>query len=77
MNRLLTFLRIIDPYDGNISLSNLAVIVILAKLCITTDTSMVDLGGLFVSLLNYSTKKYINKDINKVSLETQQKEENV
>lgn len=58
----LSFLRIIDPHDGQISLTNVALIVVLIKIAASASFSMVDAGALFVTLLSYQGKKIINKD---------------
>lgn len=63
MNKLtefLTFIKVIDAHDGQISLTNLALIVVLVKIAIAPTVSIVDAGTLFVSLLAYSGKKVIN-----------------
>lgn len=55
--KALTFLRVIDEHDGKISLTNIAVIIILTKLCFIQSASMVDIGALFIALMNYAGKK--------------------
>lgn len=60
---ILTFLRLVDAHDGNLSLTNLAVIITLAKLAIAPVTSFVDVGTLFIALASYSYKKVVNKDV--------------
>lgn len=62
MNKVLSFLRIIDPHDGQVSLTNVALIVVLIKIAASASFSMVDAGALFVTLLSYQGKKIINKD---------------
>ena len=61
--QVLTFFRIIDNNDGQISLTNIALMVVLYKLFKSTDTSMTDIGGLFIGLSSYSYKKYVNADL--------------
>ena len=58
--RALHFLRLTDPHDGNISITNIALIVVLTKLAFARTTSIVDLGMLLLSLANYNAKKIIN-----------------
>ena len=64
--RALIFLRIIDEYDGNLSLTNIAVIVILTKLMCGTlfagtfNLQIEDVIGVGVSLFSYQAKKAIN-----------------
>lgn len=62
MTKILTFLRIIDEHDGLISLTNVALFVVLFKIAFAASFSMVDAGALFVTLLSYQGKKLINKD---------------
>jgi hypothetical protein len=52
------FLRLVDE-NGQLSLTNVAVLVVLVKLALTQNASLVDAGALFVSLLNYSGKKVL------------------
>jgi hypothetical protein len=62
VTKFLTFIRVIDVHDGQLSLSNVAVMVVLIKLCIAPAASLVDTGTLFVALGNYAYKKYVNSD---------------
>lgn len=62
--KALIFLRIVDDHDQLLSLTNVALIIALAKLCMATSTSMTDIGGLFTVLLAYTSKKYINSTNN-------------
>src|SRR5688572_26794815 len=57
MMRVLTFLRLVDE-NGNLSLTNIAVIVSLVKLAMTPTVSMTDTGALLVSVLNYAYKRF-------------------
>lgn len=61
MKSLLIFFRVIDEHDGKISLTNLAVIITLVKLSLAPATSIVDIGALCISLMNYAGKKLINQ----------------
>lgn len=54
------FLRLIDEND-KLSLTNLCLYVVLVKISLTADFNLVDAGALFITLLNYSGKKLINK----------------
>ncbi len=49
----LKFLRLVDEHDGNVSLTNLALLVVLVKIAISTNVSLVDAGALFTVLLSY------------------------
>lgn len=62
LHRTLVFFRIVDPFDKNVSITNIALILTLYKLAVTESTSLVDVGAVMVSLSNYSIKKFINKD---------------
>lgn len=62
MKRLFTFLRLIDDHDGNISLTNVALLIVLTKLALTQNASLIDAGSLLITLLSYQGKKLINKD---------------
>lgn len=62
INRLLTFLRVVDSHDRNISITNIALIITLYKLYMSPEASMVDVSAVMVSLSSYSLKKFINKD---------------
>lgn len=63
----LVFTRFING-DGNLSITNIAVIIVLYKLACTPSTSITDCGALFLSLSHYGWKKYINKDnVNQVT----------
>lgn len=63
--KYLTFFRIIDPKDQLISLTNVALMVVLGKLVYVPSVSATEIGALFVSLLAYSSKKMINRRIKK------------
>ncbi|CAB4199832.1 hypothetical protein UFOVP1351_11 [uncultured Caudovirales phage] len=61
MKQWLTFLRITDPHDGLVSLTNLALWVVLVKIAAAGEVTLTDAGALFVTLLSYQGKKVINK----------------
>ena len=61
MKRALSFLRLIDEHDGNISLTNVALMVALGKLAWVPELSGMDLGVLVAALVSYQGKKVINK----------------
>lgn len=58
----LIFLRIVDNHDQMISISNIALIIVLVKLTMAPQANLTDTGTLLIALANYSYKKYINKD---------------
>lgn len=59
MSKVLTFLNLLDS-DGNLSITNVAVIVCVTKLAIAPEFSIAEVGALLCSLLNYSHKRYVN-----------------
>jgi hypothetical protein len=63
MIKLLSFFRIIDEYDKKLSITNCAVIIVLIKLTLAPNTSVMDTGALFIAMASYAYKKHINKDI--------------
>ncbi len=58
----LIFLRLIDSFDGNVSLTNVALAVVLAKLVVAPAVGLTEIGGLFIALASYQGKKIINRD---------------
>lgn len=69
--RALIFLRLIDEYDGNLSLTNIALIVVLTKFMYGTifagefTLKVEDVIGIGVTLASYQAKKAINKPMSK------------
>lgn len=63
-NFLLNILQVFRILDENrqISITNIAVIIVLVKLWQTPSTNMTDVGSLFIALSHYGYKKYLNKD---------------
>lgn len=59
--KTMTFLRIIDQHDGQLSISNLAVLITLGKIAFAPTASLTEAGALFVALGNYAYKKHVNK----------------
>lgn len=56
------FLRVVDEATPVLSITNICMWVIIAKIAYATDFSIADIGGLFVGLVGYSSKKYfVNK----------------
>lgn len=52
------FLRLIDE-NNQLSITNIAVYIVLVKIALVQDFNITDAGALFVCLLNYSGKKYL------------------
>jgi hypothetical protein len=55
--RSLKFLNLLDK-DSNLSISNIAVIIVLVKLAFTPSLSLIDAGTLLVTLMNYAHKRH-------------------
>lgn len=63
MKRVLTFLNLLDA-EGNLSITNIAVIVSITKMALLTQLSGVDAVALVGTLLNYAHKRSVNSDAN-------------
>ncbi len=59
LHRLLSFLNLLDS-DGNLSITNIAVIVMVTKIALMTQMTGVDAVALVSTLLNYSHKRIVN-----------------
>jgi hypothetical protein len=60
MNRLLrflSFLRVVDGHDQTLSLTSIGLIVVLVKIALVPQPSLVDLGALLGTLLLYAHKR--------------------
>lgn len=57
-NKILTYIRINDE-KGLLSLTNIAMILVLYKLAVTPALSIQDLTALFVSILGYQGKRFL------------------
>lgn len=58
LRRILVFLRLIDDHDGNLSLTNLAVLITLGKLLLASNViAPTDLGAIIAALASYQAKK--------------------
>ena len=55
---LATWLNLIDS-QAKLSLTNIALYVVLVKLSLTTNISLTECGALLLALLNYSHKRYV------------------
>ncbi len=56
MKSVLNFFNILDS-EGRLSITNLAVIIVLIKITIAPTASIVEMGALFISLANYHLKR--------------------
>ena len=61
INKILQYFRINDE-KGRISLTNLALILILFKIAIVPATSMKDIAALMTVVLSYQVKRKIDKN---------------
>lgn len=59
MRKLLKFLNLID-FEGNLSITNIAVIVGITKMAFASQFSSVDAVALVGTLLNYAHKRTVN-----------------
>lgn len=61
MKQILKFLNLLD-HEGGLSITNLAVIVVLIKLAVAPAATLTEAGALLISLGNYMHKRSVNKD---------------
>lgn len=61
--RFLAFLNLLD-HDGNLSITNVAVIVGITKMAFMTQLSGCDAVALVATLLNYGHKRLVNDNSN-------------
>jgi hypothetical protein len=59
MKRALIFFRLVDAHDGLISLTNVALIVVIVKLVLVKTPGLTELGTLLLALANYNAKKWM------------------
>lgn len=60
MHKTLAYLRIEDEYN-RLSLTNIAVIVILYKIAVTDASSITDITALAISIIGYQYKRRVEK----------------
>lgn len=60
-NKILQYLRINDE-KGRISLTNIALMLILVKIAVVPVTTMKDIAALMTVVLSYQIKRKISKD---------------
>lgn len=61
MKQVLTFFNLLDS-AGNLSITNVAVIIAVTKMAFMSQFSGVDAIGLVSTLLNYAHKRMVNSD---------------
>lgn len=59
MKRFLTFLNLLDV-AGNLSITNVAVIVCITKMAMSAQMNGTEVGALIATLLNYAHKRAVN-----------------
>lgn len=59
---ILSFFRIVDAHDETLSITNIALYIVLYKLTMAPAINITDVGALVIALGNYSIKKIINKN---------------
>lgn len=59
MKRILTFLNLLDN-GGNLSITNIAVLLCLYKIAVAAQFSGTEVGALVATLLNYAHKRAVN-----------------
>lgn len=59
MKRALSFLNLLDS-SGNLSITNIAVIICLVKMAMAAQFSGTEVGALTATLLNYGHKRFVN-----------------
>lgn len=57
--RIANFLRLIDE-TGNLSITNIAVMIVVVKMALCVTCSMADFAALLTVLVSYHFKRYIN-----------------
>lgn len=60
--RVLIFFRLVDGFDNNLSITNLAMFASLYRLITVPQASYTDIGATLISFTNYGYKKYINSN---------------
>ena len=56
LNNILNFLNLLDS-NGRLSITNIAVLIVLTKIAIAPTASLTEMGALFVTLINYHMKR--------------------
>ncbi len=66
-------LSLVESRGGNLSLTNLAVMVCIVKIAIAPQISIPEIGALLLSLLNYGHKRFETNKVIKAELAAQSK----
>lgn len=67
IKKALKFLNLVDR-SGNLSITNIAVIVCITKIAMAPEFSMAEIGALLVSLMNYAHKRVETAKLDKSDL---------
>jgi hypothetical protein len=57
MKRVLTFLNLVDS-SGNLSITNVAVIVVITKIALLKSFSLTEASALLITMVNYAHKRF-------------------
>ena len=60
LNKIMVYLRIHDE-KNMVSLTNIAMIIVLYKLCVTPAVSFQDITALAISVMGYQVKRIVEK----------------
>lgn len=69
MKQIFKFLNLLD-HEGNLSITNLAVIVVLIKLAIAPAATLTEAGTLLIALANYAHKRVVTNSVPEVTEDT-------
>jgi hypothetical protein len=64
MKKILKFFNLTDK-DGNLSITNIAVIVLITKIALAPDMDWPTVGALLASMMNYMNKRTKSVEFNK------------
>jgi len=76
LSRLLYFLRLTDD-DGLLSITHIACIIVLVKIALNPNPSIIDMGSLLVTLSLYYGKQHLNKSKQGITDENKQAIEDI
>ena len=72
INKVLTFLNLVDT-NGNLSITNLAVVITLIKLATSPSANITEAGTLLIALGNYALKRQVIASSAKADDDTESK----
>lgn len=68
LKKLLKFLQLVDR-EGNLSITNIAMIVLITKLAVLSQFTMTEVSAFLLALLNYSHKRMESNKFSKKEME--------